>query len=144
MRLPIYAELRRFAEGEGWENRDAARGGRTGDHFRYVFTAPDGDRLYTRVSHGRGQVGDPDLFAYILGDQLKVTVEQFWDAVDRGQAPSRPRPGIAVEQSALDAKLARNLASRVGMRGDELAGLSEQDAVRIWQDWLAAGGSSAP
>jgi hypothetical protein len=92
MRLPTYAQVRKFVEVEGWEDKDKASGKRTGDHHRYVFTTPSGDRLMTRVSHGSGQIGDRDLFAHILRDQLQATEEQFWDAVDSGTRPKRPTP----------------------------------------------------
>ena len=58
MRLPTYQELIRFVDVEGWE----------GNHHRFFFTTPTGERLYTRVSHGRGQINNLDLFQHILRD----------------------------------------------------------------------------
>ena len=48
MRLPTYKQLRRFVEVEGWEDKDKKSQKKTGDHHRYVFTTPKGERLYTR------------------------------------------------------------------------------------------------
>ena len=142
MRLPTYAELRRFVEVEGWDNLDGARPGRVGDHFRYTFTTPSGDRLYTRVSHGRGQIQDRDLFAHILRTQLKVSAEVFWEAVDRGISPRRPRTGSReTDEPALDAKLARNLITKVGLATEQLVGMTQDEAVHLWNEWLTKGAS---
>jgi hypothetical protein len=140
MRLPTYAQMRKFVEVEGWEDKDKASGKRTGDHHRYVFTTPSGNRLMTRVSHGSGQIGDRDLFAHILRDQLQATEEQFWDAVDSGTRPKRPTPDAEVPDGPLiDAKLARNLLVKVGLPPADLAGMTQQRAVEVWQEWLSHG-----
>jgi hypothetical protein len=138
VRLPTFAELRRFVAVEGWEDRDRASHRKTGDHHRYVFTTPTGERLMTRVSHSTGQIGDRDLFAHILRDQLQVDAGQFWAAVDHSVAPTRPQPeGPAVDGPSLDAKLVRNLLTKVRVPPAELAAMSAEEAVRRWQDWLA-------
>ena len=143
MRLPTFAELKRFVEIEGWEATDASRPGRVGDHFRYTFTTPAGDRLYTRVSHGRGQIQDRDLFTHILRTQLHVSAETFWEAVDRGIVPCRPRAGSReTSEPALDAKLVRNLITKVGLTTDQLIGMTQDEAVHLWNEWLTKGASS--
>jgi len=139
MRLPTNKELKRFVEVEGWENKDQKTHKKTGDHFRYVFTTPTGERLFTRVSHGSGQIGNPDLFASILRDQLCIDEEQFWSAVDKGVRPTRLSPAQAKHVDALDAKLARNLINKVGLKPEELIGMSAQRAQKIWQEWLTSG-----
>jgi hypothetical protein len=147
MRLPTYRELRRFVEVEGWEDKDKdkASGRKKGDHHRYVLTTPTGGRLMTRISHGRGQVADPGLFAHILRDQLDVTEDQFWAAVDDGKPPERPQPeGHRPEGPAIDGKLARNLIVKVGLTHDELVGMTQDDAVRTWTTWLTTGERPPP
>lgn len=139
MRLPTNKELKRYVEAEGWENKDQKAHKKTGDHFRYVFTTPTGERLFTRISHGSGQIGNPDLFASILRDQLCIDEEQFWSAVDKGVRPIRPSHAQAKHEDALDAKLARNLIKKVGLRPEELIGMSAPRAEKIWQEWLATG-----
>jgi hypothetical protein len=140
MRLPTYAQLRKFVEVEGWEDKDKASGKHTGDHHRYVLTMPVGDRLMTRISHGSGQLGDRDLFAHVLRDQLQVTEEQFWAAVDDGVRPQRPHPEAAVPDGpSIDAKLARNLVVKVGLSPTDMAGMTQDQAVDIWQRWLTRG-----
>jgi hypothetical protein len=140
MRPPTYRELRRFIEVEGWTDKDAAAGRATGDHHRYVFTTPMGDRLYTRISHGRGKIQDADLFRHILRDQLHIEEDQFWAAVDRGKTPERPEPlGSVRAQGAIDAKLARSLLRKVGISPVELSMMTQEDAVARWSEWLAHG-----
>jgi len=137
MRLPTYRELRRFVELEGWADKDAASSKKKGDHHRYVFTTPMGERLYTRISHGHGQYQDPNLFQHILRDQLKVSEEQFWAAVDQGAKPERPTPGAAPTAPSIDAKLARNLLTKVGLAPADLVGLTQEEAVARWTRWLS-------
>lgn len=138
MRLPKYRDLLRFVEVEGWENKDKKSHKKTGDHIRYVFTTPTGERLFTRISPGSGQIGDRDLFASILRDQLGIDETQFWSAVDKGIRPIRPSHTQEQNVDALDVKLVRNLINKVGLKPDELVGMTAQRAQAIWQEWLTA------
>lgn len=137
MRIPTHRELRKFVEVEGWVNKDAASGRATGDHFRYVFITPMGERLATRISHGTRKIQDADLFKHILRDQLQVSEEQFWLAVDKGVAPVRKQQQSNKNTgSAIDAKLARNLIQKVGLTPQDLAGMTQATAVAAWTEWL--------
>lgn len=136
MRLPTYKELRRFVEVEGWEDKDEKSKKKKGDHHRYTYTTPMGERLFTRISHGRGQIQDPELFAQILKDQLCIDKNQFWKAVDKGIKPTRASLTHNELANAIDAKLARNLINKVGMKPEQLIGIDQQRAVKIWQEWL--------
>lgn len=145
MRQPTLKELRRFVEVEGWEDKDARSGKSKGDHHRYVFTTPAGERLYTKISHGKDEIRSPKLFTIILKDQLCIDEEQFWNAVDNGVKPKRPMPESIEERAGIDAKLAGNLINKVGMAQKDLVGLSQTEAVKIWHDWLSyRQGPSAP
>ena len=142
MRLPTYKELRRFVDVEGGTDKDKASGKSKGDHHRYTFQPPTGEPLYTKVSHGSGQIGNPDLFKAILRDQLCVDEDQFWAAVDDDVKPTRPAPGAPeVPGPSLDAKLARNLHTRVGLPWSVIGSMSQADAVATWQEYLMAGGT---
>ena len=136
MRLPTFKELRRFVEVEGWTDKDVRSGKKKGDHHRYVFTTPTGDRLYTRASHGRGQPQDADLFRHLLRDQLAIDEEQFWAAVDQGKAPTRTTPTTQQSGPGIDAKLARNLLTKVGVSPVDLSQMTQSDAVERWNYWL--------
>ena len=142
MRLPTYKELLRFVEVEGWEDKDSKSHKTTGDHHRYVFMTPTGERLYTRVSHGRDEIRSPGLFTNILQEQLCIDAEQFWASVDSGVKPMRPMPASTQQRSGIELKLARNLISKLGMDPKDLAKLTQEDAVKIWNEWLTSGGKS--
>lgn len=136
MRLPTYKQLRRFVEVEGWEDKDKKSQKKTGDHHRYVFTTPKGERLYTRISHGSGQIQDPGLFTAILRDQLQIDRTQFWSAVDNGAKPKRALPGGAIRVGSIDAKLARNLLTKAGVSSESLYEMSAEQALSLWHQWL--------
>ena len=136
MRLPTYKELRRFLEVEGWDDKDKKSPKKTGDHRRYVFTTPNGDRLYTRISHSTGQIHDPGLFAAILRDQLQIDRKQFWDAVDNGIKPKRETQHDALRGVSLDAKLVHNLITKVGLRPESLYEMSAEEALSLYNIWI--------
>jgi hypothetical protein len=142
LRLPTTAELHRFCEVDGWVIVRTARGKAVGDHTRYRKVLADGSILRTKVSHGRTGIGDRDLFKHILRTQLLVSETQFWEAIDAGKAPTRP--GAEPEPPPEDAVpfgLAMNLMRKVGVTQAELAGMSKEEAVARWQEWLTSGGS---
>ena len=138
MRLTTFQELIRFVHVEGWENKDKKSGKKKGDHHRYVFTTPTGERLYTRISHGKGQIYDPNLFEHILRDQLSIDGIQFWVAVDHGVKPIRQSPTSIQTSGALDAKLVRNLITKVNVNTKQLETMTQPEAISLWQEWLAS------
>jgi len=136
MRLPTNKELQRFVEVEGWTDKDQASRKKTGDHHRYFFTTPTGERLYTRISHGSGEIRDPGLFAAILRDQLQIDKTQFWKAVDKGVKPLRVGPTGAVRAGAIDAKLVGNLLNKVGLPRESLYEMTADQALSLYNAWL--------
>jgi hypothetical protein len=137
VQLPTYRELRKFVEVEGWEDKDKVSRKKEGDHKRYVFTTPTGERLFTRISHGRDKIQDPDLFQHILRDQLKIDEDQFWAAVDLGKIPVRPVPEGTVDYgTSIDAKLAWNLLTKVHLTHAQLSEMTQAEAVKVWHEWL--------
>ena len=142
MRPLSHADHRTFVETEGWEHKGTARGAaRTGDHPRSTLVLADGDVLYTRVSHGPGEVGDPSLVARILRVDLKVSEEDFYRCVRDGVLPPRPKPaGPPAPAEAIDATLLRNLVRKAGLTTAQLEGMTKAEAVRAWQDYLTGGG----
>ena len=136
MRLPTFQELFHFVQVEGWEDKDKKSEKKKGDHHRYVFTIPTGGRLYTRNSPGKGQIYNSDLFQHILRDQLGISKDQFWAAVDHGIKPVRQSPTSMQISGALDAKLVRNLITKVKVSPIELESMTKQQAITLWQEWL--------
>ncbi len=80
----------RFCITEGWTRRRSTRGRKGTDHVRFEFALPNGELLYTRISHpvDRSDYG-PHLWAHILRDQLMVTEEAFWKCVNDSVHPDR-------------------------------------------------------
>lgn len=133
MRTPTWKQLERFCRVEGWEDADKARGRPTGDHKRYRLRLPNGDVLRTRVSHGTGQV-DARLFSHILHDQLQVSAEEFWTAVDKGTAPVRAREPEPPRGHRLPARLVEPL-HQLGVPDTELVKMSvEQAELRLREE----------
>lgn len=141
MRPLTHAAHRKFVETEGWTKKPNARGKKTGDHHRYTLQLATGDILYTRVSHGAGQLDDPNTIAAVYRNQLQVSEEDFWNCVDNGVLPPRPQPEKAdTPTESLDASLMRNLIRKVGLTPDQIAGMSKDEAVAAWQEYLTSGG----
>ena len=69
-------------------------------HDNYELTLPDGEILWTRISHpvNRTDYG-PGMWADILRDQLQVSEATFWDCITKlssltaaAQSPRSVRP----------------------------------------------------
>ncbi len=142
--MPTNAEFRKFLQVEGWKDKDKEAGRPTGDHRRYFLELPNGEVLYTRVSHGPGGIDDPRLFAQILRQQLQVTEEQFWACVRDGRRPPRPGAPQALPERRLDAKLAWNLVKKVGLTHEQVAELDQAQALKHWQQYLEGLGGAGP
>jgi hypothetical protein len=141
MRPLKHADHRKFVETEGWnKTRTASSNKKTGNHFRYTLTLSTGDILYTRISHGSGQLDDAKLIGAIFRTQLEVTEENFYRCVEKGILP--PRPQTIPERSAegLDATLVRNLIRKVGLSQIQVAKMSKAQAVAAWNKYLSEGG----
>ncbi len=134
MQLPTYKEIRKFVEVEGWVNKDSASKKKTGNHFRFTFVTLDGQSLYIFISHGRGQIQDPKLFAHILRSELKVSANQFWDAVDHGNIPIRSRQ--SGNSSMIEYKLMSKLLKIAGVSPSKLERISQVEAEKLWSQWL--------
>lgn len=139
MRTPTKREFLRVLEVEGWTDKGAVAGRKTGNHLRFVFTTPRGERLYTMVPHGTKPVENANHFQYVLREQLQISADEFWLAVDKGIAPTRPAPNPVQEErrGSIDIKLSANLIRKVGLTPRELARMTPAEAVATWNDWLA-------
>ena len=131
---PSYDDLRRFCELDGWEELSRVRGG-TGDDRRYRKVLPDGTILRTKVSHGKGEIGDPGLWRRIWREQLGLaSEEEFWRAlrqgrgVDRGGVSQSPPAGPSIPGWVVDELL------RAGVDEADLRGLTADEARRRLED----------
>ncbi|MGH2681778.1 MAG: cytotoxic translational repressor of toxin-antitoxin stability system [Actinomycetota bacterium] len=136
MKLPTFKQHRRFCEVDSWQEAAAKPGKKLGNHRRYTKRLPDGRVLYTRISHGSGEYRSRDTWGHILRDQLEVTEEEFWAAVDQGIAPNRgvqeiqPPPG---EPKPL--WLVKNLRELVGLPEREIGAMTPDEARNTWDEW---------
>ncbi len=132
---PTRADHASFCQGENWRLVRDARG-RTGTHhITYELDLPDGRTLRTRVSHPPDRTAyGRQLWRHILRDQLQVTEREFWACVRGGVTPTRAIPTQSTE--ALPADLVRLLVSRVGLTEDQVALMTEAQAIeRLEQYW---------
>ena len=68
--MPSWRDLKRFCERDGWElYKDT-------DHYFYVKQDENGEKRYTRVSRGTGEI-DKNTWNQILKKQLQVSKEYF-------------------------------------------------------------------
>lgn len=142
MRHPTWNDIRRFCEVEGWAKKRTPGRSTRRDHDRYVLALSGGRVLRTKASHGRDEIGDESLVRHILRDQLEVTEDEFWAAVDDGTPPDRggahPPIGERDEPAhSLPDWLAVNLAVLVGLSDEEIAQLSEDQALARWNEWCS-------
>jgi len=83
VRTPTWAQIERFCQIGGW--REARRTGHV--HFEKVLA--DGTVLRTHRSFASRKTMSPGRFKAILRHQLRVTEEEFWQALDTGDAIDR-------------------------------------------------------
>lgn len=122
---------------EGWTRVRNARGGTGSHHITFELALPDGRILRTRISHppDRTDYG-PALWGHVLRDQLQVTEAEFWACVHERVAPRRGAPEPPPD--ALPAALVHQLITTVGLRGDEVAGMTKEEALaRLMAHWTA-------
>lgn len=123
MRAATWGDLARFFVADGWtETR------RTGD-IRYEKPLPTGELLRSKRPSGKtGETIGPDLFREILRTQLRVSVSAFWECIDAGVPVVRPSGPLPDRSASLPAWLAAALERELGLRGDELIGMTEEEA----------------
>jgi hypothetical protein len=128
----------RFCEIEGWAEVRNARGQPTQHHITYELVLGDGRILRTRISRpANTNVYGKGMWSHILEDQLHVTVEEFWECVDRKRAPRRLPVWNQPSVTVLPASLAYQLVHTLQMTNDEIAALTLDDAVRLMNEHWA-------
>jgi hypothetical protein len=74
------------------------------------------------------------LWGHILRDQLEVDESTFWACVRDGALPDRGAP--APSSSALPADVVALLISRVGLKDQEVAAMTKDEAIaRLQRYW---------
>jgi hypothetical protein len=129
------ADHERFVVREGWHRV------RSTHHETYELTLLDGRVLRTRVSRppDRTTYG-ARLWGHVLRDQLRVTEQEFWACVRDGALPDRRAARTADErESTIPFEVAELLVGRVGLRREDLVGMSRVDAIARLNAYWATG-----
>jgi hypothetical protein len=136
---PTFADLRRFCEIDGWEQRRSATG-KTGDHHRYKKKLADGRILRTKASHSKDEIGK-SLWRHIWNDQLVIDSEdQFWEALRTGQAVDRNAPA-GPSKPTLPGWLVEKLLQEVRLPEEQVRELNEEEALaRLHEHWSRSAG----
>lgn len=127
-REPSWDEIEAFAKADDWiPNRDTG-------HAQWMKLLPGGDLLQLPISRGGDKTMSPGRFRQILRDQLKVTREQFWEAIKTGNPVGRPAP---VEAPAIEHPtwVMRVLAVDVHLTAEEIGALSPDEAQALVRDY---------
>jgi hypothetical protein len=89
--VPSFGDIERFCRIDGWQQQTGIGGSRQ-RHIRYEKTRADELALRTQISHDRSSAPSPGGWKAILRNQLKVTEEQFWEALRSARAVNRTPP----------------------------------------------------
>lgn len=134
MSVPSFGDIERFCKIDGWQ-RQTGVGGPRQRHIRFEKPLPDEPALRTQISHDRSSTPSAGRWKAILRNQLKVTEEQFWEAlrtrtpVDRTPPPPPPEP-IPVDDWV------REGLRRTGMTDTQIDDLdAEQAQQELYRRW---------
>ena len=137
MRLPTFAEHKRFCEVDGWQPTADKPGRKSGKHFTYVKVLPSGDVLWTNVYRGRGRYYDRDLWSDIRNRRLHVSEQEFWTAVERGVPTSRGTASQEPSQDRIPYNVATTLLRDAGYSQSELEAMHRDEAIAAFDHWNA-------
>ena len=128
MRTPTWGEIERFCRIDGW------RESRRTDHVFYEKVLADGTVLRTHRSFAGGKTMSPGRFKATLRNQLQVSEDDFWTALETKEPVARPSD--PPEAEALPAYLVRMLKTELHLSEAEIAELSPEDAQRlVYEHW---------
>jgi hypothetical protein len=121
VRTPTWGEVERFCRVDGWQES------RRTEHVFFEKTLADGTVLRTHRSFASGKTMSRGRFKAILRDQLRVSVKDFWHALETGQEVARPSEPPAADQG-LPAYLVRVLKAELHLSEAEIAKLAPSAA----------------
>ena len=132
---PSRADHQRFVIREGWRTVASAH------HETYELALIDGRVLRTRISRPPDRTSyGPRLWTHVLRDHLHVTEDEFWACVHDGVLPDRrPDRPPAERESTIPVEVVELLVDRVGLRREDLVGLSRTEAIERLNAYWASG-----
>jgi hypothetical protein len=129
---PTYDQARRFLEVDGGWKRSRGQN----PHQSYTKILPDGRQLYVVIPNGRGRFLNGGFFTNVLSQQLEVTAEQFWAAVNKGIPPQREERGLP-PGPRLPYQLVRDLITKAKLSQEEVTHMTLEQARDALEDWQA-------
>jgi hypothetical protein len=132
---PTWGEIEEFLKIDGWEQlAPSARGGSSQDHIFFEKLLEDGRVLVTHISHSRKKRPSPGRFSLILRDQIEVSRNEFWAALQSGKPVARPVPLESEEVVEHEPWVVETLARDAQMSPEEIDALSPEEAREIARD----------
>ena len=128
---PTYDQVRRFLKVDGGWKRSRGQG--------YTKILPDGRQLFVVVPDGPGRFRNGGFFTNVLSEQLEVTAEQFWAAVNKNIPPQREERPLP-PGPRLPYPLVRDLITKAKLSQDEVTHMSLEEAREAWEHWLERAG----
>jgi hypothetical protein len=128
VRTPTWDEIERFCRADRW------REVRRSKHVFYEKVLADGTVLRTHRSFAGGKTMSPGRFKAILRNQLRVSEDDFWAALESGEPVDRPSAPPEADGTMLPAYLVRMLKAELHLTEDEIAALSPEEAKRRVDD----------
>lgn len=134
---PTWGEVERFLQIDGWRKLGSEeRGGPRSGHLFYEKLLDDGRLLQTHVSRSRAKRPSPGRFSGILREQLEISRDEFWRALQSGEPVERPAPAEEDQPVEHEAWVVDVLANQLHKSAEELAELSVEEArQRVWDHW---------
>lgn len=129
---PSFDQLEKFLKADGWKEVTGQAGSGSGHRvFEKVLDDRDPvEVLTTHISHSGTKSPGPGRFGEILREQLNVSKQAFWKAIETGEPVPRPQP---VEESppAPEAWQVEVLVHQVGLTPNDLKGMTLEAAQAL-------------
>jgi hypothetical protein len=126
--VPTWGHIDAFCAADGWEQT------RSTDHVVWEKVLPSGEFLHTHRSFSASDEIGAGLFGMILRDQLRVSREQFWRAVQAGEPVDRPME-LDDSPATYEAWVFQGLLSR-GFSEEQIRELDPDEAkVKLQELW---------
>jgi hypothetical protein len=131
VKTPTWGEIEQYCRIDGW--REVRRTG----HVFFERVLPDGTVLRTHRSHTGRKTMSAGRFKAILRDQLRVSEDDFWTALETKEPV--PRPSDAPTLEALPLYLMRVLKDELHLSEAEIAELTRDEAERLVHEHWSRG-----
>jgi hypothetical protein len=124
VKTPSWGEIEQFCRIDGW------RESRRTNHVFYEKVLADGTVLRTHRSFAGGKTMSPGRFKTILRNQLQVSEDDFWTALETKEPIARPS-APPEEEASLPVYVVRVLKHELHMSEAEIAELSPEEAQQL-------------